>query len=104
MPKEHYPQYHPVNNNITILKPLDGTEIRHQLKSRFFQPWPWLSHVLMSTTMVFLILWARAPSIDDAVMYSPANEAIEFMGIIRFDASLCASSSPSQNSMQLGMA
>jgi hypothetical protein len=31
---------------------------------------PWLSHgVLMSIMMVFFVLWARAPSIDDVVLY-----------------------------------
>jgi hypothetical protein len=54
---------------------------------------PWLSHgVLMSIMMVFFVLWARAPSIDDVVLYSPANEAIESIGIIRFNGTLGAPS------------
>ncbi|KAG1765527.1 hypothetical protein EDD22DRAFT_845325 [Suillus occidentalis] len=85
-------EYYPadgVNNDITIPKLLDGTEVRHPSKSRFFQLWPWLSYiVLMSTMMVFFILWARVPSIDDIVVLfcTPANVVIEFMGIIGFNA------------------
>ncbi|OJA14475.1 hypothetical protein AZE42_05296 [Rhizopogon vesiculosus] len=33
-----------------------------------------------------------APSIHDAVLYSPANEAIEYIGIVRFDLGLTSTS------------
>ncbi|KAG1883797.1 hypothetical protein F4604DRAFT_1736529 [Suillus subluteus] len=42
----------------------------------------------MFITMVFFVLWVRAPSIDDVVLYSPANEAVEYVGIIRFNGTL----------------
>ncbi|KAG0697868.1 hypothetical protein DFH29DRAFT_1003354 [Suillus ampliporus] len=71
----------------------NGTETRPPPKFRFLRWSPWLSHgVLMSITMLFFTLWVRAPSIDDVVLYSPANEAIESIGIIRFNGSLGASS------------
>lgn len=40
------------------------------LKHRFLHLWPWLSHsVLMSITLVFFVLWARAPSMDNVVLF-----------------------------------
>jgi hypothetical protein len=40
------------------------------LKPRFLHLWPWLSHgVLMTITLVFSVLWARAPSVDDVVLF-----------------------------------
>ncbi|KAG1842875.1 hypothetical protein DFJ58DRAFT_805530 [Suillus subalutaceus] len=42
--------------------------------------------------MVFFVLWVRAPSIDDVVLYSPVNEVIESIGIIRFNGTLDAPS------------
>lgn len=62
-------------------------------KSRFLHLWPWLSHgVLLSITFVFLTLWARAPSIDDVVLFSPANEAVESIGIVKFNGTIGATS------------
>ncbi|KAG2148193.1 uncharacterized protein EDB93DRAFT_1103850 [Suillus bovinus] len=62
-------------------------------KSRFFHRWSWLSHgVLLSITLVFTTLWARAPSIDDVVLFSPANEAVESIGIVKFNGSVDATS------------
>ncbi|KAG1842863.1 hypothetical protein DFJ58DRAFT_805453 [Suillus subalutaceus] len=46
----------------------------------------------MSITVVFFVLWVRAPSIDDVILYSPANEAFESIGIIRLNGTLGASS------------
>lgn len=109
MHKEYYSRYHPVDGvNDDIAKLLDSTEIRHPSKSRLLQLWPWFSHVvLMTTTMVFFILWACAPSTDDVILYcrwinrstlrillvtAPANVAIESIGIIRFNTSLGAPS------------
>ncbi|KAG2744072.1 hypothetical protein P692DRAFT_20744630 [Suillus brevipes Sb2] len=58
-------------------------------KSRFLHLWPWLSHgVLVSITLVFFTLWARAPSIDDVVLFSPANEAVESIGIVKFNGTI----------------
>ncbi|KAG1730986.1 uncharacterized protein EDB91DRAFT_1349505 [Suillus paluster] len=72
---------------------LGGTKTRPPSKSRFVRWLPWLSRgVLMFTTILFFTLWVRAPSIDDVVVYSPANEAIESIGIIRFNGSLDAPS------------
>jgi hypothetical protein len=42
--------------------------------------------------MVFFVLWVRAPSIDDVVLYSPANEGVESIGIIRLNGTLGAPS------------
>jgi hypothetical protein len=92
MHKEYYSLHSPVGG-VNNAKFPDGTETRYPSKSRFLHLRPWLSHaVLMSTTIVFAILWARAPSIDDVVLYSPANEAIESIGLIRFNGSLDAPS------------
>ncbi|KAG1787783.1 uncharacterized protein HD556DRAFT_940453 [Suillus plorans] len=66
-----------------------NTESRPLPRSRPLRWSPWLSHgVLMFITMMFFVLWARAPSIDDVVLYSPANEAIESIGIVRFNGTL----------------
>ncbi|KAG1813502.1 uncharacterized protein BJ212DRAFT_1365326, partial [Suillus subaureus] len=66
-----------------------STVTRPPTKSHLLSWLPWLSHgVLMFMTMVFFVLWVRAPSIDDVVLYSPANEAIEYVGIIRFNGTL----------------
>jgi hypothetical protein len=71
-----------------------NTEASPPPKSRLLRWSPlWLSHgVLLSITMVFFVLWVRAPSIDDLVLYSPANEAVESIGIIRFNGTLDAPS------------
>ncbi|KAG2032724.1 hypothetical protein BDR03DRAFT_969352 [Suillus americanus] len=70
-----------------------NTETRPPPKSRLLRWSPWLSHgVLMSITIVFFVLWVRAPSIDDVVLYSPANEAVESIGIIRLNGTLDAPS------------
>ncbi|KAG2068285.1 hypothetical protein BDR04DRAFT_1079564 [Suillus decipiens] len=94
MRKEYYSQYSPIDGvNDDNVKLLDSTETRHPSKYRFLHLWPWLSHgVLISMTMVFFILWAREPSIDDVVLYSPANEVIESIGLVRFNGSLDAPS------------
>ncbi|KAG2127971.1 hypothetical protein DEU56DRAFT_891333 [Suillus clintonianus] len=72
---------------------LDSSIERRPSKSRLLCSLPWLRHgVLMSIMMLFFTLWVRAPSIDDVVLYSPANEAIQSIGIIRFNGSLGAHS------------
>lgn len=90
MHKEYYSQYSPFDGVDD-----DGTKLLDSSiatspppKSRFLHLWPWLSHgVLMSITLVFFTLLARAPSIDDIVVFSPANEAIESIGIVKFNGS-----------------
>ncbi|KAG2143189.1 hypothetical protein BD769DRAFT_1772242 [Suillus cothurnatus] len=63
--------------------------IRPPPTSRLLRWSPWISHgVLMFITIVFFVLWVLAPSIDDVVLYSPANEAVESIGIIRFNGTL----------------
>ncbi|KAG2031722.1 hypothetical protein BDR03DRAFT_91481 [Suillus americanus] len=95
MRKEYSASYSPVDgvddHDDTNLLDYNTVLTRPPPKSRLLQVhWsPWLSHgVLMSITMVFFVLWVRAPSIDDVVLYSPANEAIESIGIIRFNGTL----------------
>ncbi|KAG2068292.1 hypothetical protein BDR04DRAFT_1158121 [Suillus decipiens] len=95
MSKEYYSQYSPldvVDDDGTKL--LDsGIAISPSAKYRFLYLWPWLSHgALMSMTLVFFILWAQAPSMDDVVLFSPANEAVESIGIIQFNGSFDATS------------
>ncbi|KAG1787748.1 uncharacterized protein HD556DRAFT_1277141 [Suillus plorans] len=46
----------------------------------------------MSITLWFFIQWARSPSMDDVVIYSSVNEAIESIGIIKFNGSFNAPS------------
>ncbi|KAG1895141.1 uncharacterized protein F5891DRAFT_696520 [Suillus fuscotomentosus] len=66
-----------------------NTETRPLSKFRLLNLSPWLTHgVLMFITMMFFVLWVRAPSIDDVVLYSPVNEAIESIGIIRLNGTL----------------
>jgi hypothetical protein len=70
----YYSQYSPfdgVGGDSDDTKFLDGgIAISPPQKSRFLHLWPWLSHgVLMSITLVFFTLWARAPSIDDVVLF-----------------------------------
>ncbi|KAG2148190.1 uncharacterized protein EDB93DRAFT_1250257 [Suillus bovinus] len=96
MRKEYYSQYSPldeVDDNGTT-KLLDSDIVTSlPPQSRFLDLWPWLSHgVLMSMILVFFTLWARAPSIDDVVLFSPANEAVESIGIIKFNGSFKATS------------
>ncbi|KIK38300.1 hypothetical protein CY34DRAFT_809476 [Suillus luteus UH-Slu-Lm8-n1] len=96
MPREYSASYSPVDgvDDRDDTKLLDSdTETRPPPLDRLLRRSPWLSHgVLMSITMVFFMLWVRAPSIDDVVLYSPANEAIESIGIIRFNGTLGAPS------------
>ncbi|KAG2757657.1 hypothetical protein P692DRAFT_20824490 [Suillus brevipes Sb2] len=96
MRKEHYSQYSPfdeINDDGTKLLG-SGITTSLPLKSRFLHLWPWLSHgMLMSMTLAFLALWARAPSMDDVVLFSPANEAIESIGIVKFNGSFDSPSS-----------
>jgi hypothetical protein len=66
-----------------------NTVTRPPPPSRLLRWSSWISHgVLMTITIVFFVLWVRAPSIDDVVLYSPANEAVEYVGIIRFNGTL----------------
>ncbi|KAG0707984.1 hypothetical protein DFH29DRAFT_561356 [Suillus ampliporus] len=95
MCKKYYSLYSPVDGvDDDDAKLLDGgTETRPPSKSCFLHLWPWPSHsVLMFITMLFFTLWAQAPSIDDIVMYSPENEAMESIGIARLNGSLGATS------------
>ncbi|KAG2346600.1 hypothetical protein BDR05DRAFT_997555 [Suillus weaverae] len=88
MPKEYSASYSPVDDRDDTNLLDSNTEARPP-KSRLLRWSPWLSHgVLMSITMVFFMLWVRAPSVDDVVLYSPANEAIESIGIVRFNGTL----------------
>ncbi|KAG1787794.1 uncharacterized protein HD556DRAFT_1448474 [Suillus plorans] len=92
MSKEYSASYSPVDgvdyrDDTNLLD--SNTESRPLPKSPLSRWSLWISHgVLMSITMLFFVLWARAPSIDDVVPYSPANEAIESIGIIRFNGTL----------------
>jgi len=112
MRKEYCSRYSPfdrVDDDDTKL--LDGGKATSSPpKFRFLHLWPWLSHsVLMSITLVFFTLWALAPLIDDVVLYcrwitrvntqdltyhitAPANEAIESIGIVKFNGSFGATS------------
>ncbi|KAG1740989.1 hypothetical protein EDB19DRAFT_1908303 [Suillus lakei] len=95
MRKEYYSQYSPfdrVDDDDTKL--LDGgIATSPPPKSRSLHLWPWLSHgVLMSITLVFFTLWALAPLMDDVVLESPVNEAIESIGIVKFNGSFGATS------------
>ncbi|KAG1883787.1 hypothetical protein F4604DRAFT_1920293 [Suillus subluteus] len=96
MRKEYYSQYSPVDVvDDDDTKLLDGgiAATSPPPRSRFAHLWPWLSHgVLMSITLVFFTLWAQAPSIDDVVLFSPANEAVESIGIVKFNGSFGATS------------
>ncbi|KAH7919152.1 hypothetical protein BV22DRAFT_1041177 [Leucogyrophana mollusca] len=92
------PQYSPIggvdDDEAKLLH--DGAEgfpAAPRPNSRFLRLLPWLSHgVLICASMVFFTLWMLAPSPDALVLYSPANEAIESIGIIRFNGSLGAPS------------
>lgn len=90
MREEYYSQYSPfdvVNDDSTKLLN-SGIATSPPPRSRFLHLWPWLSYgVLMSITLVFFTLWVQAPSIDDIVIFSPANEAVESIGIIKFNGS-----------------
>ncbi|KAG2346640.1 hypothetical protein BDR05DRAFT_997586 [Suillus weaverae] len=93
--REEYSQYSPfdvVDDDST--KPLNsGIATSPSPGSRFLHLWPWLSHgVLMSITLVLFTLWVQAPSIDDVVLFSPANEAVESIGIVKFNGSFGATS------------
>ncbi|KAG1741002.1 hypothetical protein EDB19DRAFT_1707297 [Suillus lakei] len=95
MNKKYYSQYSPFDRvDDDDIKLLDGgIATSPPPKSRFLHLWPWLSHgVLMSLTLVFFTLWALAPLMDDVVLYSPANEAIESIGIVKFNGSFGATS------------
>ncbi|KAG0697875.1 hypothetical protein DFH29DRAFT_1003365 [Suillus ampliporus] len=95
MRKEYYSQYSPVDGVYDDDAKLLGSGIATTSppKSRSLHWWPWLSHgVLMFIMMLFFTLWARAPLIDDMVLYSPATEAIESIGIVRFNGSFGATS------------
>ncbi|KAG2365816.1 hypothetical protein BDR07DRAFT_1607227 [Suillus spraguei] len=94
MGKEYYSQYSPLDVVDDGTKLLDsGIATSPPPKSRFLHLWPWLSHSgLMSITLVFFTLWAWTPSIDDVVLFSPANEAVESVGIVQFNGSFEATS------------
>ncbi|KAG1863651.1 hypothetical protein F4604DRAFT_1037456 [Suillus subluteus] len=93
MRKEYSAQYFPVNGADDGDEKLlhRGTETRPHSKSRFLRlrvSRLWLIHgVLIFVTLLFFTLWARAPSRDDILLYSPANEAIESKAIVRFNGS-----------------
>ncbi|KAG2751562.1 hypothetical protein P692DRAFT_20830824 [Suillus brevipes Sb2] len=71
------------------------------LKHRFLHLWPWLSHsVLISITLVFFVLWARAPSMDDVVLFSPALEAVESIGTVKFEGTFRSNSIYSKGLLQ----
>ncbi|KAG1852834.1 hypothetical protein DFJ58DRAFT_745990 [Suillus subalutaceus] len=96
MRKEYYSQYSPVDvvdDDDTKLLDSGIAATSPPPRSRFPHLWPWLSHgVLISITLVFFTLWAQAPSIDDVVLFSPANEAVESIGIVKFNGSFGATS------------
>ncbi|KAG1891070.1 hypothetical protein F4604DRAFT_1704100 [Suillus subluteus] len=90
MSKEYSAQYSPVDEvddeDAKLLH--RGTDTRPHSKSRLLHVSLWLIHgVLISVTLLFFTLWARAPSKDAILLYSPANEAIESKGIVRFNGS-----------------
>ncbi|KAG2043236.1 hypothetical protein BDR03DRAFT_1006107 [Suillus americanus] len=89
MDKEYSAQYSPVKEADEVEKLLyKGTETRPHSKFRFLHLSLWLIHgALISVTLLFFTIWARAPSKDDILLYSPANEAIESKGIVRFNGS-----------------
>ncbi|KAG2038079.1 hypothetical protein BDR03DRAFT_1091496 [Suillus americanus] len=89
MEKEYYPRVDGVDDRDDTNLLDRNTVTRPPPESRLLRWSPWLSHgVLMFITLVFFVLWVRAPSIDDVVLYSPANEAVEYVGIIRFNGTL----------------
>ncbi|KAG1787772.1 uncharacterized protein HD556DRAFT_1407597 [Suillus plorans] len=89
MRKECSASYSPVDDRDDTKLLDSNTETRPLSKFRLLNLSPWLSHgVLMFITMIFFVLWVRAPSIDDVVLYSPVNEAIESIGIIRLNGTL----------------
>lgn len=89
----HYSPFDEVDDDSINTKLLDSGTAITLPKSRFLHLWPWLSHgVLMSITLVFFTLWAQAPSIDDVVLFSPANEAVESIGIVTLNGSIGATS------------
>ncbi|KAG2028418.1 hypothetical protein BDR03DRAFT_1019830 [Suillus americanus] len=90
MGKKYSAQYYPVNGADDEDEKLlyKGAKTRPHSKSRFLHVSLWLIHgVLISVTLLFFTLWARAPSKDDILLYSPANEGIESKGIVRFNGS-----------------
>ncbi|KAG2038067.1 hypothetical protein BDR03DRAFT_326585 [Suillus americanus] len=96
MREEYYSQYSSfdvVDDDDTKLLDSGIAATSHPPRSRFPHLWPWLSHaVLMSITVVFFTLWVQAPSIDDVVLFSPVNEAVESIGIVKFNGSFGATS------------
>ncbi|KAG2134403.1 uncharacterized protein EDB93DRAFT_1254523 [Suillus bovinus] len=86
--KKYFPQYSLVDGaDDEVAKLLHRSkETRPHPKSRFLHVSLWLIHgVLIFITLLFFTLWAWAPSKDDILLYSPANEAIESIGIVRFN-------------------
>lgn len=89
MPKKYSASYSLVDDRDDAQLLDNNTETRPPPQSRLLRWSLWLSHgVLAFITMLFFVLWVWAPSIDDIVLYSPANEAIESIGIIRFNGTL----------------
>ncbi|KAG1863650.1 hypothetical protein F4604DRAFT_1784387 [Suillus subluteus] len=92
MGKEYSAQYSPVKGADDEDEKLlhSSTETRPHSKFRFLHVSLWLIHgVMISVTLLFFTLWARAraSSKDNILLYSPANEAIESKGIVRFNGS-----------------
>ncbi|KAG1852832.1 hypothetical protein DFJ58DRAFT_399077 [Suillus subalutaceus] len=101
MRKEYDSQHSPfdvVDDDGTRLLSDGGIATSPPPRSRFLHLWPWLSHgVLMSITLVFFTLCAQAPSIDDVVLFSPANEAVKSIGIVKFNCTSIYRGRPSPN-------
>ncbi|KAG1820567.1 uncharacterized protein BJ212DRAFT_1038226 [Suillus subaureus] len=90
MGKGYSAQYSPVNGADDEDEKLlhRDAEARPHSKSRLLHVSLWLIHgILIFITLLFFTLWARALSKDDILLYSPANEAIESKGIVRFNGS-----------------
>ncbi|KAH7906030.1 hypothetical protein BJ138DRAFT_1117939 [Hygrophoropsis aurantiaca] len=90
-------QYSPVSGideDNDEAKLLYNNEILATHKSRHLaRLWPWFTHgALLIVNVLFLTLWIQAPTGKSLTIYSPANEAIEYGEIIRFNGSLGAPS------------
>jgi hypothetical protein len=77
MRKEYPASYSPVSDHDDTKLLDSNAETIPPPKSRLLRWSPWLSHgVLMSITMVFFVLWVRAPSIDDVVLYCRWTDSV----------------------------
>jgi hypothetical protein len=79
MHKEYSASYFPVDgvDDRDGMNLLDSTKEKRTPPKSLLRRSPWLSYgVLMSIMMVFFVLWARAPSIDDVVLYCRWTDSV----------------------------